>query len=1655
MSEDYDKDKNNESQIPSSPEKVEKKRKTHLIRPAWLRIPLKIIMWIIIIVLLIPVLLYVPPVQTFVKNVACNTVKKSTGMDIAIGRFRLKWPLDVSLKDVVVLEATGDTMVAAKEVIADVKMVPLLKLDVDINELKLIDGYYRMVSPDSSMILKVRAGMLEVDSESSANIKTGEINLNKALLQNGDLSLVMDVWKQQKTPQDSTAIPFVIKANDLRINNFKFAMSMLPTIDTLTLTTPSIVLRRGIVDLASNKVTADYLATSDGSVTYLTPTPEYIKEHPAPVADSTATASPPMIIKGDTVEVNGYKAIYAVKGAKPLPGFDPSYIEVTDVGVGIKDFYNAASTIELPISRIVAKERSGLQIMEGSGTVAVDSTGLTLRDLKIKTPWSELGATAGIPFALMEMQPSAPLNAEASGSLGLPDIEAFMPTLSPFTTKLPRRDPLTFDIKADGTLGNVDISRLNAGMAGVFELAASGTAQNALDFKKLRANLTFDGSVTNPGVINNLLGNVGFKMPSLRLVGKASAIDQTYAADFTLRTSVGDLAADGRVSMIAESYNARVNLHNVNVAHFAPTVGVGLVTASVEANGAGFDPTKPRAHTDVVLDVKSLAYGKQILRNIKADVTLKNGVYNLSATSRNPDALFSLDGSGTIAPDLYTFDITGYLDNVDLYSLGVTPDANHGKGEIYLAGSASPAKWIYNADLKLNNVEWTVGNQYFSVPDALTMSFRSAGDFVDAKLDARLTSLAFHSGSGLKPLIDSFTLVSDSVMRQIKRRDLDVEGLQRSLPSFTFDVNASGRGVVGEYLNTMGMSVDTIYGGIKNDSLIAGRINALAISTSSMRVDTVSFGFKQRGKLLDYRAHMGNRRNNTALAEFADVNLNGYLGSNRVLLSLTQKNQKGETGYRLGMTGAVTDSLVTVHFTPLNATIAYLPWKFNMDNHVDVNFISKRIDASLIAESNESSILLQTQTGKRGNDELKVKLDNIKVQDFLRLSVFSPPITASVDADLNVGYTKSWFYGGGDINVSDFTYDKLRVGDFDLGLRAAHNTDGSTGARATLKIDGQDALAAKMMLVPDSITGDLMAKTMGLELTRFPLYVANAFLGPDIARLSGYLNGNMNMAGSFTDPKLTGHISCDSVGVYVPMIGSSLTFGDDSITVKENYLQMKDFDIWGANKNPIVINGEIDATKLSAVSFNIGLDAKNFQLINNSKKTGSDIYGKIFLDLNATARGPIQHFNINANVNVLSATEVTYSVSPTAASLQEQDASGIVKFVNFNDTAKVAVADSVAPTIAMRIVAGLNIEPGTNVVVDIPGSFNNMETGNGKVEISPSGELSYFQNYMGDMRLNGQLNLGEGYVSYSLPLVGNKKFTFEPNSYVLWNGDIMNPTLNVKATDHVKANLLDGGNSRMVNFLVQLNVENTLSAPKLMFDLSTEDDMSIENDLQSMSADQRSTAAMKLLVTGQYSAQGVKTAGSDIVQGALYNYLTSQVNNWMANHVKGVDLSFGVNQYDKTVNGETSSAMTYSYTMSKSLFNNRFKISVGGNYTTDASADENFSENLISDISFEYMLKQTSNVTMYARLFRHTGYESILEGEITEMGVGFVLKRRLANLRDLFHWKTPSWLSLKSFGFQRNDSTGSKPEEITLKTDNTVEADSLKAKSIETTENEK
>lgn len=1583
-------------EVDATPKPVAKPAsKKHLIKPAWLRIPLKVLMWILIVVLLLPVALYIPFVQDFAVDVATKMVKEKTGMNIGIGKLRLSFPVDLHLKDVYVVEASGDTMVRAGEAIADVKFMPLLKLDVRLNRLQLNDGYYRMVAPDSSMIMKINAGFLEVDDKSYVNIGTSLIDLNKVRLRDGRLSLYMDVWKAADTPQDtttSTSAPFKILAKDLDIENFSFGMSMLPTIDTLSVGVKHVAIKDAKVDLGENLVRWKLATICGGNFTYLTPTAEYIKAHPAP--PSKPSTGPPMRIMGDSIALDSLQALYGVKGAKPLPGFDPSYLQFSGLAISLRNFYNESSTVRLPLTRLAVRERCGLNIINGKGTVGIDSVGLNINGLSVRTPYTAIEATANVSFAMMSMDTSAPVQVQAKGHIGMPDVEAFMPALKTYTSMVPARKPIDFNVKAVGSLADILIDRLEVGMSGVMSLKASGKARNALDYKKMVAKLKFDGSLSDPTLADKIAQIPEVKIPAFTIVGEAQANGLNYGADFMLRSDAGDVNAKGHVALTPENYEAEVEAIGLDVARFVPQAGVGRLTANIQAKGHGFNPLSGVAVTDAIVNVASVEYNKNLLHDIRLAANLSDaGNLTLLASSANPGLDFDLNGNGVIRADDYTFDIAANLRDVNLQQLGLMDSICYGSGQLTLQGNAQPGKWIYDVALDASALEWHLPGQYIHLPDGVAANLKSDFSGTDVSVNSMLTSLDFSSDAGLERLIKSLTAAADMAMRQVERKSVAVDSISSLLPRFNLDVAASGRGLMGQFLQPMGMGLDTLSVQLANDSIISGDVKALNYTSSSVNLDTLTLALNQRGRLLDYKLHLGNRRG--TLDEFAKVNVNGYLGENRVSAFLNQWNIKGDQGYRIGLTAAMQDSVVTAHITPLKSTIAYMPWTFNNDNFVDFNLYNKRIEANLKAQSAESSILARTQKDESGGEELYVNIDNVHIQDFLNMFALAPNMKGDLNADMHVDYEAGRFSGNGSVGLDNFIYEKTKVGSFDLELDAGYGFDGNTEVTAGLRINGEKAMAAYARLIADEKEG-MKPDSLGLSLTRFPLKVANPFLG-EMVSLAGYVNGDLNMEGSFAKPVLNGAIAFDSVSAYVPMAGANLQFREDRLSVVDNVVTFPNFKIFGANQNPLVFNGTVDAKDFSNILFDLTADAENFQLVKSDSRSKADLFGKVFLNLDAAVTGPMNRLDINASLNMLGSTDATYRLNMEPAQLTAQSDQDVVKFVNFNDTVQVAEADTIVQSpLNMRINAKVAISPGTHLTVLLS---NN---GTDKVELNPTANLTYSQNYMGDMALNGTVVLGNGYARYAVPVIGEKTFTFDPASSVRFNGSVTDPVLNIIASDEVKANVKSGDNSRLVNFFVTAKITNSLNNLQAAFDLSTNDDLSIQNELQSMSADQRQTQAMNLLLYGQYMGQNTKANAAS--GNMLYSFLESQLNSWAAKNIRGVDLSFGVNQYDKTTNGVTNTETSYSYQVSKTLFNNRFKVLVGGNYSTDA-ADDEIANNLISDVAVEYVLKQTQTMNMSVKLFRHIGFESILEGEITEMGGAFVFKRKLENLKSLFRFR--------------------------------------------------
>ena len=156
-----------------------------------------------------------------------------------------------------------------------------------------------------------------------------------------------------------------------------------------------------------------------------------------------------------------------------------------------------------------------------------------------------------------------------------------------------------------------------------------------------------------------------------------------------------------------------------------------------------------------------------------------------------------------------------------------------------------------------------------------------------------------------------------------------------------------------------------------------------------------------------------------------------------------------------------------------------------------------------------------------------------------------------------------------------------------------------------------------------------------------------------------------------------------------------------------------------------------------------------------------------------------------------------------------------------------------------------------------------------------------------------------------------------------------------------------------------------------------------------------------MLATGVYMNSGVKGGGLSM-GSALNSVIQSQINSLAGSAFQSINASFTMGMEDRT-SAETGDKQTdYSFRYSQRLFNDRVQIVIGGKVTTGANAT-NDAESFIDNISLEYRLDTSG--TRYVRVFYDKNYESVLEGEITETGVGIVLRKKLDKLSELFIFK--------------------------------------------------
>ena len=1554
----------------------------------------------------LPFAMYIPWVQNAVADAAAEYASKKTGMDISVGDVRVKFPLDVSATDVQVLDQNGDTLFKADEVKANIKPKPLLDKKVEADNVSLKGAKSQVKTDDGSMDLDVDLDDASID-KASVDLNDNKVDVGNAALKGGKAKMSYKPEKKKQEEDKEPSKPWKVKADKVTADDMDFKMDMKPTVDKLDAKVGHAEAKDVKVDTGEQTVDVGELDVDKADVNYQHPSEkdakQYSKDHPMPQSNSKkADDDKPWKVKAGKVRVKDSKGKYGQTGKKPnKPGttLDPDNIEVEDVNAEVDNFEMDGDNFKVPVKHLSGKERSGLQVKDASGTVDKNKNGLDINNGRVKTKGSDIKMDAHVDQDMLDGKPNGKATIDTDSKIDLNEVEKLVPEARKALKDIPHNKPVRVKAKARGNDKRVDVQSLDADVPGIGRIKGKGTIYNPTDMDRMKADMDTEVDLRDPSALNRMLGLDGVKLPPMKMSGKINKEGCRWVArNLRVSTGGGTMRGDGYYDICNENYDVDATFNNFPVKSFLPDYDVRDLTASVKAKGHGFDFTDcGSTWTDATVNLGNVRYNGTRYHDIRARGKLRGGYADAYASGRGKGNDFDADAHGTICNDHYVFTADGDLRDVDLNKLGMYDGVCNGKTRLHAEGDINLRTRRWDADLTLNDIDWRLDSSLLVADDAHAQ-LHSTPRVTCITVENESNYAHLNAPSHITELIEDFQNTAKEVQRQLDDRWFDIERLKEPMPWFDFDMHMGTDGIVQRYLQQHEIDFRDVSCEMSRDTTLFLDGRAHGISYGETNIDTVTIHANElHNKYLAFNAHMGNRPG--TWDEFAQVDLEGGILGQAVDFMLHQQNIKGETGYRLGCNAHLTDDELAMRLFGKDPVIGYRKWDFNDDNFVNVDLRSRMIDANLMLYSDSSSVELVTMRLPGDSVEnVLLNINNLQLDEWTRIVPMLDKTSGTVNAIVDMNWDGVNADGDGVIHIQDFVYNGKEEGD--VTLNADFDFDPATAATrmtADLILDGENAITVQGSL------NDATAPTplnMEASFKRFPLTRANAFIPGNYIWLDGYALGTMTIDGSTDDPHIHGYLTADSATVNLPRYGSTLKLASDPIPVEDNVITFNNYKLVGANRSPVVVNGTVDLRDLDNMVIDLRANGREVQFMNSKQDEVTQIFGKGLADIDATVKGQGDIMTVRANATLLPGSNITYVMMNDISQLSNTVDEDMVIFTDFNQ-------QNTGNTI---LVTGKGSSSATNILVNIDvqrGAFINAflsDDGQNRAVVDGEGRLKYTLDFAGRDNLVGTYTIESGNLRYTPPLISQKNFNIISGSTITWTGDMLNPLLDLRGTERLKAAVIeDEAKTHVEEFVIDANVGGSLNTIDLKFDLDCESDMTVRNNLQSMGDNQRSKKAIELLLYNTYSPNdGSKF--DNLPSSAIFSFLQSQLNTWASQTLPGIDLSFGINQYQGNLSG-------YSYRLAKSLFNDRFKIVVGGEYKTNDPNDSDdssesqgsFAENLFNDVSLEYYLNDSGN--RYLKLFRKASYEKVMNTQETVTGVAYVLKRKLTDLRNLFKFK--------------------------------------------------
>jgi len=1509
------------------------------------RIFIRVLLCMFLILLALPWSLYIPPVQDFVCEIVVDWLNStSSDLEYQVGKVRVEFPLKLNIHNVAVLKRKDGT-----------PLVSVGSLRTSLDEIPLSQPFFVVNK------LEVRDVVIGMDSLTESFGISGEVEQ-------------FDIEKIEVDPMQSQLRLAYMHLHEPKLNVYLGPSG--PDED----------------DEEDQEwfVSLKKLEVHDGQVAYHS-------------SDSCL--------------------LDARQSGQKMPYLDYNHLSLDSVSLAAQDILYDTHLIRATVNELHALDTySGLEVTQLATRFEKEDRELRVSDLDLQLAnEAHLQGEMQMHLALFDSLHNGYLNTSLLCKLDSANLFRLAAPYLPNLTRYWQGKILNLALQGRVTGDSLDLRKLDVAIDQNVELKAEAFGLQPFDQDQRSIAATVKSELTHADYLLSTFVEVpekrNYRLPdSLAIDMEISQRQQLLAGRVDMRQKEADvLNAEASYVLTQEKYHVQANAQHLNVSEFMPSVLVDGIVARVNADGRHFKFPSKWISTETLVQIDSLCYtqnGRQdVVRDVRLSLQLDGGNFVADAHSDYDPLQLDTHLEGIYLKD--TLSIQGFVNapNIDLANL----PAGYAQKDFGILSFNTSFGGYYDwgdvakAAMRVDCLRYDDGLQVQHF-DSILMTLESEPGMLYADVTGGDAALSFNTEKTIRELPGILTVMSEEIGRQVSDLRFDFNAIQRTLPQGQVDFHIAQNNPFYPAINYLGydfksidiaaynlfdLNLDAAVIGLRNDDRTVDYDSILAeVRPCKYRSKTDSLGELYGYKLSGHALHIDPKARDTY-----NIHASGLMMPDSVAMDVKYVDGNYVTLYDAAASLAIGNDTTTFRLEK-DPTIYGQKFTVNKDN-----FISLMEYRNYQEHQRTNSKAKVQMTGPKGMTldvfTRKAKDRDVGNQMLVRLQNLDLATVANtvkwegdIDGVLNMTALADLYPDslGGQIRSG---IRKFRLGEYkadtlsyDGQIHVAHSRKDLTGKLTIDNVVKMDLAAA-------------LADTVNLKasITELPLPLANLFLPADF-NVYGTSSGEFSLRGKdFENARLNAYLTMHDASANISDLDATLHLPQDTIRVQNNRLILRNYNILGANKNPLTLRGSVDLRKsLSNPELDFRLLGENVQLINSQRLRLKDqyIYGRLPISADMRVKGKLSDLDVSGKLQVLSGTNLNYYLQDDPLQSTSK-VDQLVEFVSFRQMDRELAHSNMAPLVN-AVEEGLTMEMKIDIDKDVRVNTYLPGTDNNHVTIVGGGPLMMQCTADGQLKMSGVYDVTSGTVDYKLPILPvTKKFNILNSSNVSWNGEApVDPDINILASENVRAQVSDDQGNRMVNFVVTINITGSLDALDMSFTCSAPEDGSINTDIESMTEEERSKTALMLLVAQTYLGPGNDSnVGLGAANAALNSVLNRQMDQMLGSALKNTDLDLGIDTYSS----ETGTARTdYSIKVSQRFLNDRFRATFGGRVSSGGDPTMGNGARL-GDMSLEWLIKKDGS--HYLKLYRRYNYESVFEGELLEMGIGYAQERQAYKFKHL------------------------------------------------------